>query len=82
SIDFLASLKQKIWKIPSGELLNLPYLEKIAKLPIPDKKIIISTGMATIDEIKQSVSIFINNKVPVDNITILPCNTEYPTPFE
>ena len=60
SIDFLASLKQKIWKIPSGELLNLPYLEKIAKLPIPDKKIIISTGMATIDEIKQSVSIFIN----------------------
>ena len=82
SIDFLASLKQKIWKIPSGELLNLPYLEKIAKLPILDKKIIISTGMATIDEIKQSVSIFINNKVPVDNITILHCNTEYPTPFE
>lgn len=62
--------------------MNLPYLEKIAKLPIPDKKIIISTGMATIDEIKQSVSIFINNKVPVDNITILHCNTEYPTPFE
>ena len=82
SIDFLASLKQKIWKIPSGELLNLPYIEKIAKLSIPDKKIIISTGMATIDEIKQSVSIFINNKVPVDNITILHCNTEYPTPFE
>lgn len=38
--------------------------------------------MATIDEIKQSVSIFINNKVPVGNITILHCNTEYPTPFE
>ncbi|EER2063554.1 N-acetylneuraminate synthase family protein, partial [Escherichia coli] len=51
SIDFLASRNQKVWKIPSGELLNLPYLEKIAKLPIEDKKIVLSTGMATVDEI-------------------------------
>ncbi|MGG2120165.1 N-acetylneuraminate synthase family protein, partial [Escherichia coli] len=73
--------KQKTWKIPSGELLNLPYIEKIAKLPIDDKRIIISTGMSTIDEIKLCLSVFDNNGVPKSNITILHCNTEYPTPF-
>lgn len=82
SVEFLASLKQKVWKIPSGELLNLPYLEKIAQLPIPDIKIVLSTGMATIDEIKQCVSIFLRNGITPKNITILHCNTEYPTPFE
>ncbi len=81
SIDFLYSQKQKTWKIPSGELLNLPYIEKIAKLPIDDKRIIISTGMSTIDEIKLCLSVFDNNGVPKSNITILHCNTEYPTPF-
>ncbi|WP_165746613.1 N-acetylneuraminate synthase family protein, partial [Enterobacter hormaechei] len=81
SIDFLCSQKQITWKIPSGELLNLPYLEKIAKLPIHGKKIVISTGMATVEEIKMCLSIFENSQIPKSDITILHCNTEYPTPF-
>ncbi|HAE7121104.1 TPA_asm: N-acetylneuraminate synthase [Salmonella enterica subsp. diarizonae serovar 48:i:z] len=82
SIDFLASRNQKIWKIPSGELLNLPYLEKIAKLPIVDKKIVLSTGMATVEEISLSLRVFSDNGISPENITILHCNTEYPTPYE
>lgn len=82
SIDFLASRNQKKWKIPSGELLNLPYLEKIAKLEIPNKEIIISTGMATIDEIKMALNVLHQNGIKAQDITILHCNTEYPTPFE
>ena len=82
SIDFLASQKQKVWKIPSGEILNLPYLEKIAKLPIENKEIVISTGMATIEEIKIALSVLEKNGVSKDKITVLHCNTEYPTPYE
>ena len=82
SIDFLASRNQKVWKIPSGELLNLPYLEKIARLPIEDKKIVLSTGMATVEEIKLALKVFSEHGITPDNITILHCNTEYPTPFE
>ncbi len=69
SIDFLASRNQKVWKIPSGELLNLPYLEKIAKLPIEDKKIVLSTGMATVDEINLALKVFIDNGITHRNIT-------------
>ncbi len=82
SIDFLASQDQKIWKIPSGELLNLPYLEKIARLPIEGKEIVLSTGMATIDEIKMALKVLDDNGMSKDKITILHCNTEYPTPYE
>ena len=82
SIDFLASQKQQVWKIPSGEILNLPYLEKIAKLPIENKEIVISTGMATIEEIKLALIILEKNGVSKEKITILHCNTEYPTPYE
>ncbi|OLQ76075.1 N-acetylneuraminate synthase [Photobacterium proteolyticum] len=82
SIDFLASQNQKMWKIPSGELLNLPYLEKIANLDIEGKELVLSTGMATVDEIKMSLAVLEKNNVPKDSITILHCNTEYPTPFE
>ena len=48
---------KKVWKIPSGELTNLPYLEKIASLPIEGKSVVISTGMATIEEIKDALSV-------------------------
>ena len=82
SIDFLASEKQKVWKIPSGELTNLPYLEKIASLPIEGKSVVISTGMATIEEIKDALSILEKNGMKKEEITILHCNTEYPTPYE
>lgn len=82
SIDFLASQQQKVWKIPSGELTNLPYLEKIARLPIAGKTIVISTGMATIEETKASLKVLEDNGVAKKDITILHCNTEYPTPYE
>lgn len=77
SIDFLYSIKQNVWKIPSGEVTNLPYLRKIAQLEIENKKIILSTGMATIDEINNALSI-LNAGTPAE-IIILHCNTEYPT---
>ena len=82
SIDFLIENKQKIWKIPSGEITNLPYLEKIARADIPNKEIVISTGLATIEEIKWSLKVLEDNGVSKDKITILHCNTEYPTPYE
>ncbi|BBA52815.1 putative N-acetylneuraminate synthase [Fusobacterium varium] len=82
SIEFLAEQKQKIWKIPSGEITNLPYLEKIAKLDISEKEIVISTGMATIEEIEKVLEILEKNGIEKEKITILHCNTEYPTPFE
>lgn len=82
SIDFLIQNKQKIWKIPSGELTNLPYLEKIAKADISEKEIVISTGMATVEEIKWALNILEKNGMTKNKITILHCNTEYPTPYE
>lgn len=60
----------------------MPYLEKIAKLPIVDKKIVLSTGMATVEEINLSLRVFSDNGISPENITILHCNTEYPTPYE
>lgn len=79
SIDFLEKLTPEYYKIPSGELTNRPYLEYISKVA---KKIILSTGMADIKEIKDAVSILENEGINKNNITILHCNTEYPTPFK
>lgn len=79
SISFLESQNQTIWKIPSGEVTNLPFLERIAKFRIQDKKIILSTGMCTIEEIHQAVNIILKYDSP-ENLIILHCNTEYPTP--
>ena len=79
SIDFLKSLNMKYFKIPSGEITNLPYLIKVAKLK---KKVILSTGMANMLEIKQALKILISNGTLKKNITVLQCNTEYPTPLK
>ena len=79
SLEFLAQLGITIAKIPSGEITNLPYLRKVASL-FPE--VILSTGMATIDEIKEAVKVLTDNGVSKDKITILHCNTEYPTPME
>lgn len=81
SIDFLEREQQTIWKIPSGEVTNLPYLERIAKFRIPGKKIILSTGMCTVAEIHQAVDIIAKYE-DLKNLIILHCNTEYPTPDE
>ena len=78
SIDLLNKLELQIFKIPSGEITNLPYLRKIAKL---NKEIILSTGMATISEIKEALDILIKAGTLKENITILHANTMYPTPM-
>lgn len=80
SVEFLESIGQKVWKIPSGEITNLPYLERIGSIKCEGKKIILSTGMATIEEIKECVDILANAGTKESDIVILHCNTEYPTP--
>lgn len=77
SIDFLESLDIFCWKIPSGEITNLPYLKRIAETK---RDIIMSTGMCELDEIRQAVRILKENGA--GKITLLHCNTEYPTPYE
>ena len=79
SIDLLIELGIKTLKIPSGEITNLPYLRKIGAL---GKKVIMSTGMATLEEVRMALEVLVNGRAQKENITILHCNTEYPTPFE
>lgn len=86
SVDFLASLGQDYFKVPSGEITNLPYLRKIAAAGFP---VILSTGMSTLDEIEDAVKILTGShpdypsesKLTRDDITVLHCNTQYPTPY-
>ncbi len=79
SLEFLINkLKLKIIKIPSGEITNYPYLKKIASTK---RKIILSTGMSNLKEIKLALKVLQSNGLQRKNITILHCNTAYPTPF-
>ncbi len=79
SVDLLDALRLSIFKIPSGEITDLPYLRKVGALK---KKIILSTGMSTIKEIHAALSILIGAGTHRKNVILLHCNTEYPTPFE
>jgi len=79
SIDFLNRIGLKTFKIPSGEINNVPYLKKIARF---NKKVILSTGMSNLGEIEFALDILCNNGTQKKYITVLHCNTEYPTPFE
>jgi len=79
SIDLLSGLGLEIFKIPSGEITNLPYLKHIGSL---NKKIILSTGMANLGEIEDALNILIESGAEKNNITILHANTMYPTPME
>ena len=79
SIDFLHNLGIKLWKIPSGEITNLPYLRKIGKLK---SKIVLSTGMSNLSDIEQAIQVFEKAGTMRNNITVLHCNSEYPTPFQ
>ncbi len=79
SIQLLDKLGIPIYKIPSGEINNLPYLKDISKR---GKPIIISTGMSTMDEIRSAIDILIQSSLSKDDITVLHCNTEYPTPMK
>ncbi|WP_097014069.1 N-acetylneuraminate synthase [Anaerocolumna aminovalerica] len=76
SIDFLNQLSMRFWKIPSGEITNKPYLVKISKTKRP---IILSTGMSTMKEIEEALEIF--KDYNREDIILLHCNTEYPTPY-
>ncbi len=79
SIELLDKLGLDTFKIPSGEIINLPYLRKIA---LYNKKVIMSTGMANLGEIEAALEVLINYGTKKENITVLHCNTEYPTPIE
>lgn len=79
SIDLLARLGLRIFKVPSGEITNLPYLRKIGSLR---KKVILSTGMSTLAEVKGALHVLVRNGTKKENITVLHCTTEYPTPIK
>ena len=78
SIDLLAELNIPFYKIPSGEITNLPYLRHIGSM---GKPIVMSTGMATLEEVRAAIEVLMEATVKKDDITILHCNTEYPTPM-
>ena len=78
-VSYLSSLNLDIFKIPSGELTNFPYLKAIANTRLP---VILSTGMANIEEIEKSINVLISNGTKKKLITVLHCNTEYPTPMK
>lgn len=78
SIDFLHSLHMGLWKIPSGEITNYPYLKKIASYQEP---VILSTGMCNLEDIEASLDVLLKEGCKKQDVTILHCNTEYPTPY-
>ncbi|MDA7608221.1 N-acetylneuraminate synthase [Akkermansiaceae bacterium] len=78
SVDLLEELKMDKWKLPSGEITNLPYLRKIGALGCD---VILSTGMSDLDEISQALSALEAAGTERTSITVLHCNTEYPTPM-
>ena len=79
SIDLLESLGMEIFKIPSGEITNLPYLRHIGSLK---KQLILSTGMANLKEVKEALTVLISAGTLRQNITVLHANTMYPTPLK
>lgn len=79
SVDLLKNLGMTFWKIPSGEITNMPYLKKIGSF---NHEIILSTGMSTLSEIETAVKLLIESGTSKDKIAVLHCNTEYPTPME
>jgi N,N'-diacetyllegionaminate synthase len=78
SIDLLEALKMPIFKIPSGEITNYPYLKNIAVLK---KQVILSTGMSTLEEVDSAIKILLNGGVDRNNLTVLHATSEYPCPI-
>jgi N-acetylneuraminate synthase/N,N'-diacetyllegionaminate synthase len=78
-VDYLDSLGLQMFKIPSGEITNYPYLKAVAK---KNKPIILSTGMATLLEIEEALNILLKNGAQKEEVIILHCNSAYPTPLE
>lgn len=79
SIDYLDELEQPFFKIPSGEITNKPYLQHIAS---KGKPVILSTGMATMEEIGAALDVLEESGLGRKDVSVLHCNTEYPTPME
>lgn len=79
SLDYLNQLGLDFFKIPSGEITNLPFLRKVASY---NKPIVMSTGMSTMSEVREATEALFAGGVSRDNLTILHCNTEYPTPYK
>ena len=79
SIDFLHDLGLHLWKIPSGEITNYPFIKKIASFHEP---VIMSTGMCDEEDIKNAMELLMKSGLSKDQITILHCNTQYPTPMQ
>lgn len=77
SIEFLETLNMDFWKIPSGEITNLPYLKSIGKT---GRKVVMSTGMCNMQEIQDAIDILEENGT--SQIVLLHCNTQYPTPYK
>jgi N,N'-diacetyllegionaminate synthase len=77
-LDYLNSLDFKLFKLPSGEITNYPYLRRLSEL---GKPVILSTGMADLVEINAAMDVLTAGSLTKDDITVLHCNTEYPTPM-
>lgn len=78
-LEYLNSLGFERFKVPSGEITNYPYLKKLAEI---GKPVILSTGMANMQEIEAAVNVLTSDSLTKEDITVLHCNTEYPTPME
>lgn len=79
SIDYLHSLDLGLWKVPSGEVTNYPFLKRVAAF---NEKTILSTGMCEMSDVRAAVDALYKNGLSKENLILLHCNTEYPTPFE
>ena len=79
SLNYLKKFKLSYFKIPSGEITNIPYLEVLGKFK---KKIILSTGMSTIREIKKAIQTLLINGTKKKNITLMQCTSAYPAPYD
>lgn len=79
SIDYLHSLHLGLWKIPSGEVTNYPFLKRVASF---NEKTILSTGMCDLQDVRNAIDALYSNGLSKENLALLHCNTEYPTPFE
>lgn len=79
SIDYLHSLNLGLWKIPSGEVTNYPFLKRVAAF---NEKTILSTGMCEMQDVRNAVEVLYENGLSKENLILLHCNTEYPTPYE
>jgi N,N'-diacetyllegionaminate synthase len=78
SIELLAELGTPLYKVPSGEITNLPYLRHVGRM---GKSVFMSTGMANLAEVRAAVAVLVGAGVEEDDLTILHCTTEYPTPM-